>query len=601
MCAGCGSATAVDHEAVTAPEADAVSEAVVTAPESGCEISKKAKDTVAFRRLVAEPVTWRDPALQDQEPSLVRVKILGFNDFHGQLSNDKRVEGRPVGGAAVLAAYFKRAMAGVEGETIIVHAGDLVGASPPASALHQDEPAIAFLNALANDECDQPETAPNGCNVVTALGNHELDEGVDEIKRLLRGEDHSEGPFLGKSHARARFPMLSANVVDAKTGETFLPAFVVRELKGIRIGFVGAMLQDAAKYLLPSGISGIRFEEEVASVQNAVDELKERGVRAIVLVLHQGGHQRWGQGRPGDDPGLEGPIAEIVRALDGEVDLVIGGHTHDAVNILTPNGAGRPTLVNLAFYSGMAFSDIDLDIDKTSGEVVGKTARIVTTWADEGPGLKPDAEIAAMMEAAEAAVRERTSEVVTEVSSPFPKRANCDGESAIGSLIADAQRAALNADFAFIQPSWIRAGLAPGPLTWGEIFAVQPFGNRVVRLEMTGQQVMDLLNQQWIDPTHSRVFNVSGLTFTWDPSRAEEARIVEVLVGGQPLDMAAVYTVAVNEFLAQGGELYSVFTSAKRLEGEVLDIDALVKYLRSLPKPINPKIEGRICRVKTHV
>lgn len=560
-----------------------------------CPMGYQPEDTIELRRISSEWIAWREEGNASKASKYLR--ILGFNDFHGQLSTEKRVESRPVGGAAVLTAYFRQVMKGMEDRTFIVHAGDLIGASPPSSALLGDAPTIAFMNTLAKPGCPTPFEKrceePVPCNLITCIGNHELDEGVDALMGVLQGSAAGEIAVPDWARTPARFPMLGANVLDAKTGQSILPPYVIAEMGGARIGFIGVMLDTADKFLIPSGIAGIRFEDEVSSIQKATDALKGKGIRALVLIIHNGGGQDWALA-PRE---LAGPVAEIVALLDGEIDVVISGHSHTPINILVPNRAGRPTLVTQAHSAGTAFAEIDLELDAEDGDIIAKSARLVTTWADEGQGLSPDAEIAAFIGRAEEAVRTKTGEVVSEAAADFPKNSNCDGEAAIGNLIADAQRAALATDIALIQPSWIRAGLSAGPVTWGQLFAVQPFGNRVVRLEMTGAQLLGLLNQQWLDPPRARVFNVSGMTFTWDPSRDPADRVVEVRVAGVPLNPETRYTVSVNEFLAQGGELYSGFAVARRLTGEARDIDVLVDHVRRLPRPISPEIEGRVRRV----
>jgi 5'-nucleotidase len=566
-------------------------------PRSACYRVTPQPDSAALRQLAAKTVSWRAPGATANPDRQVRIKLLGFNDFHGQVSGGIDVDGRTAGGAPVLAAYLKKAMAGHENSTVVVHAGDLVGASPPPSALLKDEPSIAFLNLLTNTHCTRPVASSTACNVVAAMGNHELDEGVDELRRLLFGGNSADGPFLERPYTGARFPVLGANVLDAVTGRPLLPSHVIVTVNGVRIGFIGAMLQGAARYLLPSGIRGIRFAPVEPRVKATVEDLKAEGIHAIVLVMHEGGHQRFPALAACGPIQSSGPIVDIVRTLDGEVDVVVSGHTHSPLNIHIPNHAGRPTLVTQAFKSGSAFADIDLVVDSDTGDIVGTSSKIVTTWADEGPGLTPDVPSLSLATAAADAVRDRSERIITEASKNIERAPAPDGQSLLGNLIADAQRTVSGTDIAFVNPAWIRTDIEAGPVTWGDLFAVQPFENRLMILEMNGRQIKSALNQQRISFSHSRTLAVSGLTYTWDASRPTTGRVVDVTVKDLPLDPQATYTVTVNEFLAEGGEDFSVFTKAAHIGKGMLDIEALAEYLSRLEKPLAPALDGRIRQV----
>lgn len=592
-CAACGSADRDGSPGRHTPETPSVATAK-TAPAPYCANAGHPRETAAERLALAEPVSWRDDAASRTATDLARVKLLGFNDFHGHLTPTVGVSERPLGGAAVLAAYFRDAMRGAWKETLILHAGDLIGASPPQSALFGDEPSVAFLNTLCHSACARNNGAYTGCHVIAALGNHELDDGVDALMRLLNGGDRSRAPTpLGTPFTGARFPMLAANVVDAASGAPLLAPFKIVSVGGVSVGVIGAVLAEAGVYLTPSRVASIRFQPVTPAIQAAVDRLTQQGVQTIVVALHQGGRQV----RSTNGTAVKGPVADLVAEMDPAVDVVISGHSHTGINGFHPNRGGRPTLVTQAFSGGTAFADIDLYVDKQTGEVVTVSSRIVTTWADRGPGAAPDARVAKVLAPALAAVADKTTRVMTTTTAAFSDIPNCDGESALGSLIADAQRAALKTDVALIQPAWIRTGLPAGPVTWGDLFAVQPFGDEVVRLQMTGGQLVDLLNQQWLDRSHARIFNVSGMSFAYDRSRPVRDRIVEVRVGGQPVDENAPYTAAVNAYLAEGGDGYSVLTSAKRLDGTVRDIDAFAKHVQSLSRPLTPRIEGRVRNV----
>jgi 5'-nucleotidase len=554
-------------------------------------------DGAAVRAQAEQRVGWRDdraPAC----PSPVAVQLLGINDFHGQLSTGRRVANRPVGGAAVLASYLKAASQGLEDRTVIVHAGDHVGASPPASALLQDEPSISFLNLLGNGYCGYEHRTHPRCNLLGTLGNHEFDEGKAELLRLVHGGQHPQGPFLERHWRGATFPYVSANVVESSSGKPLLAPFVVKQLGPVRVGFIGAVLKETPSIVTPSGVAGLTFQDEAPAINAAVAQLKKQRVRAIVVSIHQGGTQASYNGATTATAGaVSGVIVDIIKKLDDEVDVVVSGHAHAFTNALLNTGSGKPVLVTQAFSSGSAYGDIDLQIDPRSGDVIAKSAAIVTTWGDEGPGLTPDAEVAKLVAAAEAKVAPLVERVVGTASVPLVRTEAPSGESPLGNLIADAQRKAMGTDFAFMNPGGVRADVDAGPVTWGELFAVQPFGNSLVKMSLTGQQIFDLLEQQWLNQPFARILKTSGLTYSWDGARPVGARIVEVKKDGVPLDKAARYTVTVNSFLASGGDNFVVLPMGTDQVGGPVDLDALLDYVSALPQPFGATLEGRITRV----
>jgi 5'-nucleotidase len=562
-------------------------------------------DSAALRTQAAHRVEWRTAGAHDT----VNVKLFAINDFHGQLSAGRRVGNRPVGSAGVLAAYLRAAQAGAGDRSIIVHAGDHVGATPPASALLQDEPAIMFLNGLANEHCRYPKRAvPHArdehaawhpaCNMVGTLGNHEFDEGVGELDRLLSGGNHDAGPFLEDPWRGARFPMVSANVVDAGTGAPILPPYVIKRVDGMPVAFIGAVLRQTPTIVTPSGVAGVLFLDEAEAINRYIPELRRQNVRAIVVLVHQGGRQTSYSGETrADAPPVTGDIVDIVARLDDEVDVVVSGHWHGFTNALLPNRNGKLILVTQAFSTGTAYADIDLGIGRASRDVVAKSAAIVTTWADAGPGLTPDPQAVALTVAAEDKVAPLVNRVIGQTIAGITRAETRAGESALGNLIADAQRAQMGTDFAFMNPGGIRADVAAGEVTWGELFTVQPFGNSLVRMTLTGQQVYDLLEQQWAGQPYPRVLKTSGLTYSWDGRRPVGERVVEIRRDGMPLDRSSSYSVTVNSFLADGGDAFTVPAAGTERVGGLLDLDALIAHIQSLPQPFSAAIEGRIQRL----
>jgi len=583
----------------------------------------KDHDSQELREQASNRIYWQDHRAANPE-SWVHFKILGFNDFHGALEQTN-LFGRPAGGAAVLGSYLKHETEESENGAFIVHAGDHVGASPPVSALLQDEPSITFLNMLANDSCRYNEdeefeekAGKRGsvskhkkqnskdkrfnpkCNLIGTLGNHEFDEGVSEMKRLVNGGIHENGPFLDDDYRGARFPYVIANVVDEQTNQPILPPYVIKKVEGQKIAFIGIVLKDTPSIVTPTGVAGVKFIDEAEAINRYVPELKAKGVRAIVVTIHQGTSQSTFGGETGPLPvDVGGSIGPIIEQLDDEVDIVVSGHWHRFTNALVSNKNGKLILVTQAFSRSTAYADIDVAIDPATKDIVLKSAEIVTTWADTGPGISPDAEIADLVARAVTKVEPLVNRIIGSTVNPITRSENAAAESALGNLIADAQRTAMATDIGFMNAGGIRADLPVGQVSWGDLFSIQPFNNDLVKMELTGQQIVDLLNQQWLGQPYPRVMKPSGISYTWqenDPADFTDNRVVvsSILINGTVINLAAIYTVTVNSFMAAGGDNYTVLPlGTNRVIGPV-DLDALVTYIESLPQPFSAAIEGRL-------
>ena len=542
------------------------------------------------RLQAAKAVQWRMPFSANSTV----VHLLAINDFHGQIGPGKQVAGRPVGSAPVLQGYLAAAGAG-DGQTLIAEVGDLVGGSPPLSALLQDEPTVMWFNGLGNRFCAKP-SHPR-CNLVGTIGNHEFDEGLGELQRLLDGGNHPKGPFLENPWAGARFPVVSANI--HKDGKPLWPASVIKQVQGVRVAFVGAVLHNLASVVSPSAIAGLTIEDEVTAINRVVPELQRRGIHAIVALIHQGGHQGAYEGVTNDLASPpDGVITTIAQQLDADVDVVLSAHSHSFSNALVERPGEPPVLVTQAFSSGTAYADLTLEISRQNGEVVAKSARIVTTFADEGPGLAPDPQAQGLVEAAQARVAPLVDQVAGTAPQPISAQANEAGESAMGDLIAAAQRQAMGSDFAFTNPGGIRADLDAGPVTYGEVFAIQPFGNVLVQLAMTGSQIKALLEAQW-QGDYPRILAPAGLRYTWQASAPAGSRVIALnREDGEPLADQAIYTVTVNSYLADGGDQFSLLAdpALSRITGPA-DVDALWAYLQAQGGTIMAPEPGLIQRL----
>jgi 5'-nucleotidase len=523
---------------------------------------------------------------------------VALNDFHGQLEGGLTHQQRPVGGAAVLAACLRDATQAFEGRQLFLFAGDQVGASPPISGLLQDEPTVLFLNQLVNAFCQGQKVDDARCNGVATLGNHEFDEGVDEQRRLIDGGAYADaGKSIG-GYAGARFPFVCANVLDKVTNLPLLRPYVVREIGGVKLGVIGAVTRDTKGAVLSTYVDGLTFEDEAIAINRAAAELTQQGIRAIFVVLHEGDEREAYDGPTTETAQAGERIGAIVRQLDEEVDVVVTGHAHGFTNSYVPNRGQRPVLVTQAYARGTAFADIDVTVAQT-GDVAQKTAKIVMTYGDRAPGTAPASDVTELVKTTRERVAPIIDAVIARAGQPLTAKANSNGESPLGSLIADAQRAKSRSDIAMTNAGGIRAELPAGDITWGQAYAVQPFSNRLVRLRLTGAELKRYLEQQLSFTSTGPVFNsISGLSYELDDQAPLGQRVSQVRIGSFPLDPKRRYTVTVNQYMAVLKGDRAIPCEHCEPEQGPNDLDALVEYLKGMPKGFDPPKPGRIRRAK---
>ncbi|WP_307407578.1 bifunctional 2',3'-cyclic-nucleotide 2'-phosphodiesterase/3'-nucleotidase [Neobacillus ginsengisoli] len=507
----------------------------------------------------------------------VHVQLLGINDFHGQLdtwraitdSNKKIIDYS--GGIEYLAAYLKQREATNPANTLMVQAGDLVGASPPVSALLQDEPTIRFMNELGFD--------------VGTIGNHEFDEGVTEMKRLIYGGDNPKtsqyeakyGKFTGST-----MNYVVANVVDEKTNEPILPPYAVKEVEGMKIGFIGVVTTETPTIVTPSGTAGVKFTDEVEAINKYSKVLTDQGVKTIVVLAHDPGSSKT------DGTGATGKLVDMAKAIDPSVDVIYGAHDHKYLNT-TVNGK----LLVQSWSYGTAFSDIDLTIDPVTQDIINEKAEVVDTLHSK---ITPDATIKKELDGYQEDIKPVVSKVVGATSAPITNVANDSGESALGNLIADGMRAVTGTQLGFMNSGGIRNPLPQGTITWGDLFKVQPFGNDLVTMTITGDQIRTLLNQQFqAPPSYNKIMAISGLRYTWNDNKPYGSKVLDIyLDNGTPINPTADYTITVNNFMADGGDGFTILKSGKNRVTNVVDLDGFIQYFSSLKQPVSAKIEGRI-------
>jgi 5'-nucleotidase len=550
-------------------------------------------------------ISWREDAAAARPAAPVTLHVLTFNDFHGNLRTPAAPDGkRPAGGAAVLAAYLNAERARDPADTLIIHAGDLLGASPPITRLLQNEPAIQFENLLAGEQCPYGAAThffaaagwpqqPNPCHVIGTPGNHEFDAGPQELLRLLNGGNAKTGPFLENPWRGSRVPYVCANVRDRRTGRTLLPPYTVVMIHGIPVGVIGAVLRDTPTLIPAWATADLEFTDEAAAINAAAAQLAAHGVHTILVTIHQGvvpvpaAHGfSW-----------HGPLQRIVAQLDPAIDVVISGHTHNYTNALWPDRTGKPVLVVQDYSYGVAYGELTLQLDPHRGTVIAKSARVLPAWADAGPGLHPDAAVAALVRDAQVAVGPRVARVVGHTAVPLTRSMSAAGESVLGDLVADAQRQALSADIGLMNAGGLRADLAAGTLTWGDVLTLHPFGNRILALQMTGAQLRAVLEEQWsTDPAAiPRILKTSGLYYQWDPAQPQGAHVVVACdAQHRPLRATQQYRVAVNDFLVGGGDDFRGFAGLPVATVGPLDTEALESYLRSVHGEITPPAGPRI-------
>jgi 5'-nucleotidase len=530
---------------------------------------------------------------QGKDP--VDLRILAINDFHGYLrpfAGGIRIDDPtdatkkitvPAGGAEHMATLVKELRAGRK-NSIFVAAGDLIGASPFLSALFHDEPTIEALSLMGLE--------------VASVGNHEFDEGKDELRRMQNGGCHPvdgcQGPHRFEG---AKFRYLAASTIVKSTGKPLFPPYAIREFDGIPVAFIGLTLKGTEGIVSPVGIAGLEFRDEAETVNALIPELRSRGIEAIAVLIHEGGFPT---GDYDGCSGISGPIVDIVKKLDKAVDLVISGHTHRAY-LCEIDGK----LVTSADKYGTLVTTIDLKLDPVTRDIMGKSSE---NHIVRSATIAKNPEQTALIESYDklsAPLANRPAGSVSETLSRLPDNA---GESPLGDIIADAQLAATSSEktggagIAFTNPGGIRSDITKrddGAVTYADVFAAQPFRNQLVTMWLTGQQIKDALEQQWADPKRPRILQVSrGFSFAWDGSKSDGERIIaeRMTLNGARIDPAARYRVTVNNYLAEGGDGFAAFTGGADPRTGIYDVDALYEYFGA-NSPIGPASGGRITRM----
>ncbi|MGW2224784.1 bifunctional metallophosphatase/5'-nucleotidase [Streptomyces formicae] len=557
----------------------------------------------------------------------VDVQLLSFNDFHGNLqppagSSGQVTEKQPdgsekkidAGGAEYLATSLRTARKG-NPYSVTAAAGDLIGASPLLSGLFHDEPTVEAMNKLGLD--------------VTSVGNHEFDEGARELARMQNGGCHpkdgcfeKDGRGKGKKFRGADYPYLAANVTDEKTGKPVLKPYWVWKHKGVKIGFIGVTLEGTPDIVSADGVKGLKFHDEIETVNKYAKVLDKQGVKSIVTLIHEGGVPKsqtynYDCDSPGAGDGISGPITDIAKGISPKVDALVTGHTHNAYVCTIPDPAGNPRMVTSASSFGKLYTDTTLTYDRRTKDIVRTSVKSANHVVSREQAKAPD--MTSLIQRWDKLAAPVANKAVGYVSADIPGRGAGVPESPLGDLISDAQLAHAKsldpkADLALMNPGGIRSDIVfkasgsegDGVVTYGEAFTVQPFSNTVNLVDLTGAQLVTGLKQQvsGSNAASPKILQVSeGLTYTLDMTKTGADRVVadSIKLNGKAIDPAATYRVAMNSFLAGGGDGFAELGKGTKPIVGADDLKAFNDYLTansSADKPIAPPKADRIKIVK---
>ncbi|MFL5640120.1 MAG: 5'-nucleotidase C-terminal domain-containing protein, partial [Gemmatimonadaceae bacterium] len=516
---------------------------LVRGPTAGAQVGFP-----AVNPLVPAAVTGSRPAF----PTGTRfLRIIATNDFHGALEPRPDANGVRRGGAAYVAGAINRARneCAPRCETLLLDAGDLFQGTP-ASNLSYGRPVVDYYNRMGY--------------AAAALGNHEFDWGTDTLRARMR---------------QARFGIFGANVryTDGRDVK-WIPNDTIVTRGGTKIGIIGVSTVATPTTTRAANVVGLRFDNPAPIVDSITTALRRRGANVVVVIAHAGANC----GRDGaTDCG--GEIVDLARNLTTKVDAIVSGHTHTLVNAEVK---GIPIVQ--ARSSGRAIDVLDVPLRGNAGLPVRHEVRELSSDT-----IQPVPAIDSIVQKAVSLVAPLVNRHVATIPTTLGRQGS---QYPLGNLIADAQRWAGKGDVAIMNNGGIRTDLRAGEATYGSLFELQPFGNLLYSLSMTGAQLRGLLEAMVSKSVND---HVSGLTVRYGPARPIGSRIISVtMTDGTQLSSSKTYNVIVNDFLATGGEGYNAGGRASASRSvNIVDLDALIDYLRSLPAPITAPAEVRIVPV----
>jgi len=592
------------------------------------------------------------------------VRIVAFNDVHGYLTpadgNTTAVvpaagltAGTTVhtGGLAYMATLVNT-LSAASPNSIIVAAGDNIGASPYTSNIAHDEPVVDILNQIGLQ--------------VSSVGNHEFDKGLTELLRIQGSNGAStcyppDGQFgvvgvdtclqAGNTFSGAHWTYLAANVVKTASGQTIFPATYMKRFPtngnviGPMIGFVGLTFKATPLEVNQNGVAGLSFGDEATAINQAAATLRSQGANAVVVLIHQGAFTTSTVYGDTTCPGFNGDLLPILDQLSSDVDVVVSGHTHTDYIC---NYKGK--LVTQSGFYGTGVTSIDLTFDGQSGRVSSAKAVNTPVINDTNTTAYPAGVTAlAKNTAIDTAIQHYVSlsaaagsTVVGSITAPVTINAppagcatavppTCDSakrnktvESAMGDLSADAYLSAFtDSQIAFVQSGGVRVnlnsttGTYPGPISYAGLFATNPFHDTLVEVQMTGDQIRRVLEQQWESPNNTLFYAPGGVgeilmpsagfTYTWDSSMpagaapGTGARVIPstMQLNGQTIVPTQTYKVVIQTFLQSGGDNFSEFKLGTNPVQGGFDIAALTAYMKNHPNYV-PVTPNRITKLGTN-
>jgi 2',3'-cyclic-nucleotide 2'-phosphodiesterase (5'-nucleotidase family) len=476
-------------------------------------------------------------------PAPIVIRVYHTNDVHGWIMArpDKRT-GRPVGGAAALKALLDKDA----GEKLVLDAGDWWQGTPEGS-LSKGEAVAEVFNAVGYDAVEP--------------GNHDFDAGENSLKALI---------------GKLRMPVLAANVYGPDGKHVpWARQRVVKEVGGVKFGIFGLLTVHMDKLEFPKNIAGLTFRREVDEARDQVAALKKEGADVIVAVTHVGYEEPGGASFEGD---------QTIAREAGGIDLIVGGHSHTALNRAWRDPAHGTLVVQAGSYLTKV-GRTTLKIDPATRRVEAASDELFDLRPDDGE----DPAVKAIVAGREAEIGETFRRVVATATAEMDRGAP-GAESGLGSWMADCYKDATGADVAFQNRGGIRSDIAAGPVTWRTLFSVMPFDNALVKLRMTGAQVRAVLDHG----VGGRQISVAGAAAGYHRSWPPRERLVSATIGGAPLDDAKTYTVATIDFLVMGGDGYDEFGAAASQEATgTLARDAL-RACAEKQKAISPPPPGRL-------
>ena len=493
-------------------------------------------------------------------PDSTLLRVLAINDFHGALEPQvwPWSAGRPVGGAAALKPWLDSLARACFCTSIRLDGGDEMQGTP-VSNFNFGRPAIAALNALGVD--------------AAAIGNHEFDWSVDTLRARM---------------AEAHYRFLGANITDSAgtARPDWAEPFTVIERGGVRVAVIGLALPATPETTAPRNVRGLAFGDGARAVRRVLPQARAAG-DYVIVVAHVGAFcDGDGAAAPLGPAACHGEIIDVARGLDsGSVDLIVSGHTHSLVNTVVN---GIPIVQARSSGAGIAVVDF-VRVSGAGGVRREVRARIETPFADR---IRLNPALVDALRLSQASVSVITDRPVARFGTELRRTG---AEHGLGRLIADAQRNIAKADVALVNNGGIRADVAAGLATYGDLYRVEPFQNRLLRLTVSGKVLKQALEHALSGEGPDA--HVAGIVVWYDLGKPAGRRIKRLrLANGKDVDDGRTYTLAVSDFLAAGGSGYTMLVGAPPSEVGVTDVDALIQYLAVLRQPISAPDDPRFYR-----